>query len=92
MKNIKQLCLRVFFGIEIVLFAYMYLFGPHGMRALMNIEQDTVQLNSEVTDLQTQVHSLEFTIAQWDVHPFYKEKIAREQLQMAGKNEEIYYV
>lgn len=84
--------MRVFFGVEIILFAYLYLFGPHGMRALMNIEQEKNQLNCEVTDLQTQVHSLEATIAQWDVHPFYKEKIAREQLQMAGKNEEIYYV
>lgn len=92
MKKIKKICMRVFFGTEIVLFAYVYLFGSHGMRALMNIEQEKVQLATDISGLQAEVRCLEKTIAQWDAHPFYKEKIAREQLQMAGKNEEIYYV
>lgn len=92
MKHIKKIGLRIFFGAEMVLCAYLYLFGSHGMRALMVLEQEQEQLNQEVAALQADVLSLETTIAQWDAHPFYKEKIAREQLQMAAKNEEIYYV
>jgi cell division protein FtsB len=75
-----------------ILFAYIYLFGPHGMRVLMDIEQEDAQLNSEITQVQMRVNTLQTTITQWNIHPFYKEKIAREQLQMARKNDEIYYI
>lgn len=92
MKHIKKISMRVFFGIEIILFGYIYVFGSHGIRNLLIIEQEKIQLNQEITTLQAEVASLSNTIAQWDSHPFYKEKIAREQLQMACKNEEIYYI
>jgi len=92
MKNIKKICMRTFFGLEMILFGGIYLFGPHGMRALMSIEQEKEVLVQEIAGLQADVNGLEQSIVLWDAHPLYKEKIAREQLQMACKNDEIYYI
>lgn len=84
--------MRIFFAGELIAFGGIYLFGPHGMRALMSIEQENEALMGKISIMNQDVQSLETKIAQWDAHPLYKEKIAREQLQMACKNDEIYYI
>ncbi len=92
MKEIKRLILRIFFGIEIVFFIGLYLFGPHGVKALVALQNENRQLQIEITQTQQEVLEVEKKIAQWNTYPLYKEKIAREQLQMACRGEEIYYL
>ena len=92
MRNIKKISMRIFLSCELLCFAYFYLFGSHGVRTLMAIEQETGLLAADINEMKATMNDLETTIAQWDQHPFYKEKIAREQLQLVGKNEEVYYI
>jgi cell division protein FtsB len=78
-------------GVEILCFFGMYWAGSNGLRSVwharsMNIikEQELLVLKNEVEDLKRQLH-------QWETEPFYKEKVAREQLQMARAGDMIYY-
>jgi cell division protein FtsB len=90
--RIQNIAKRVFFCAEVALFAYIYICGAHGLRALYALEQENNVLQNQIETLTVEIKDISNTITQWDMHPFYKEKIAREQLQMAGKNEDIYYI
>ncbi|MDR3550051.1 MAG: septum formation initiator family protein [Candidatus Babeliales bacterium] len=92
MKVIKRRVLRIFFVLEVMVFAGFYVMGPHGLRAQQKIDKENAELKNETVVLQQELHTLNETIAQWDAHPFFKEKIAREQLQMARKDDQIYYM
>ena len=90
--TIKRLILRAFFSIEIVLFSWVYLYGASGLDHLLILQKENNLLLHETQTLQQNIARLELDIKQWNAHPFYKEKIAREQLQMIRKNERIYYI
>ena len=92
MKVIKRRFLRIFLVLEVIVFAGFYVLGPHGLRAQRKLEHENTELKNETELLKQELHSLSNTIAQWHAHPFFKEKIAREQLQMARKGDQIYYV
>jgi cell division protein FtsB len=51
----------------------------------VRVEQDILVLKKEVQDLQEE-------LVAWQTDPFYKEKVAREQLQMARPGEELFYI
>ena len=91
-KQLKKKFLRFFLGIEIVVFGATYFWGAHGLRALINKSQKNVELEHKLGVLQDGIRELETQIEQWHVHPFYRERIAREKLQMARKDEQIYFI
>ena len=92
MKEFKRSALRVFFCIEILVFVGIYFFGVHGIQALMRLQEENVCLEREIVALKAGVAELESDIHVWNSQPFYKEKIAREQLQMARSGDTVYYV
>lgn len=91
-KDVKRYSARVFLLLEILIFLFIFLFGKHGLPLLRNLEDQTAQLQKKITFLKEDISTLKFELDQWDTDPFYKEKIAREQLQMAYAQEEIYYL
>lgn len=92
MLSIKQLLLRLFWTIELVGFIGIHFLGPYGVQA-HNIEINKINiLSKEIDKLSTYVYTLEREIADCESSNFYKEKIAREELQMAYPEETIYYV
>ena len=91
-KEYNRMIFRIFFGIELLLFSIIYLFGTHGVKALHKLHQENEQLEQEISGLRSQVQTIEHDIEAWNSHLFYKEKVAREQLQMAREDETIYYV
>lgn len=91
-KDLKKLTLRVFFVLEVTLFTLFYLFGAQGLQALMQLKKQNVILHNELESMQQDVKDLEQKLQDWRTNLFYKEKIAREQLQMARPNEEIYFL
>jgi len=92
MKTFKRTMLRVFFGLEVCVFVGVYLFGPSGLQTMLRLENENTQLDNEVASLQKEVFVWEEKIAVWQSDDFYKEEIARKQLQMARGGDEIYYV
>ena len=92
MKIGKQHVGRIFLIGEFIIFAGFYLFGSNGISALIQLKSDICQLDGQITTLKTDVQHLTSTLDVQKKHPFFKEKIAREQLQMARVDEEIYLI
>jgi len=92
MKTFKRTMLRVFFAVEICVFVGVYLFGPGGLQAMIALERENRQLDAEIMHLKDEVADWEQKIVLWQSDDFYKEKVAREQLQMARAGDEIFYI
>ncbi len=92
MKRIKPFLLRIFFMLEIVAFGYVYLFGLQGLQVLMALKKEDKQLEVRIDKIQHEVVALQEEHVTWQKYSFYKEKFAREHLQMAHKDDEIYYI
>lgn len=90
MRFAKKNIGRCAFVIELLLFTGYYLMGANGMITLVSMKKEISGAQKEVASLKDEVHHLQDHIALQKKHPFFKEKIAREQLQMAHENEEIY--
>ncbi len=90
MKLTKPHIARIFLGVETVIFFGFYFAGSNGLLHLCNLKGDIVHLNAEMVILKQEICQLKTDFELQQNHPFFQEKIAREQLQMARANEEIY--
>ena len=84
--------LRIFFIVEIVIFVGIYFFSAQGLRVLQGMEKENEQVYQKITYLEKEIAVLEEEITEWERSSFYKEKIAREQLQMAKQGDEVYFL
>ena len=92
MKLGKQHVGRFFLCGEIIIFTGFYLFGTNGIISLRHMKKEIALLDQQILDLKGDVTHLQSTIALQKKHPFFQEKIAREQLQMARAEDEIYLI
>ncbi len=92
MKKFKHTLLLSVFAIEICAFVGVYIFGTRGVRALKKLQHENAGLEQEIKRIQAQLQVQKKEVDLWRKHAFYKEKIAREQLQMARKNDQIFLV
>lgn len=90
MKETKKKALRFFVGAEIVVVTFLYLCGNSGVRALQAADAQNNQLLEEVKQLEMETTSLARELAERQTNPFYKESIARKELQMAYPDETVY--
>lgn len=88
----KKRIFRFFFALEIIVFIAVYLFGTSGIQTLFVLKQENMAIENEIAALQEEEEALQKSIVDWNSHSFYQEKVAREQLQMARPNDEIYYL
>lgn len=86
----KKKALRIFFAGEIFLFGWFYYFGPHGMQAVARIRAENSVIEKKLVLMEREVKELEGEVVAWQTNDFLKEKVAREQLQLARAGEEIY--
>ncbi|PKN03466.1 hypothetical protein CVU75_02115 [Candidatus Dependentiae bacterium HGW-Dependentiae-1] len=86
----KQLIMRIGFTAEVLVFCWVYFVGPQGMRTVWHMRWENEQAQRSVEELKGQVGELETEIDRWQQSTFYKEKIAREQLQMARPGDLVY--
>jgi len=89
--HIKKILLRVLFSTELLVFCYVYMYGKNSISMLVGLQKDNSILLDQVHTQKQEIAVLEGEIAQWEAYPFYKEKVAREQLQMARATEQVYY-
>jgi cell division protein FtsB len=92
MVRAKKLFMRLLLVVEMAIFGYLYFFGTNGIKALQKQKMVVVDLHNNITQLRTDIDQLEKEIYVWETNDFYKEKIAREQLQMARKGDELFYI
>lgn len=90
MKELKRMALRLFVGAEIVLVTFFYLCGSGGLPALKLADGTNSELLKEITQLESDITALTRELDERSKNHFYKESIARKELQMAYENETVY--
>ena len=88
----KRICARLFFAGELVVFGWVYFYGAHGFLELTALREECAHIAELKEQKAVNIKMLQNKIIAWNVHSFEKEKLAREQLQMARKDEIIYLV
>jgi len=88
----KKIVSRALIILEVIIFLAFYCWGSEGVSRLNELRSENKHLTNNIESLEKEVASLEGEVIQFKKDPFYKEKIAREQLQMAYKNEEILFI
>jgi cell division protein FtsB len=89
-KTLKKTLLRIFFAFETVVFSFVYLFGAQGITAMRQLEREHAKLQLTMVQLESEVTVRTARLASLKNDSFYLEKIARENLHMARKNELIF--
>jgi len=92
MKELKKTFFYTFFCVEMIFFLFFYAFGTHGIQALQCLVQENDVLRSANSQTKAEIKELEHACESWEHSSFYKEKIARERLQMARQGDVIYYL
>ena len=92
MIHVKKIAMRLFLLGEMAAFGYFYMAGKNGLQSLHKQRGIVVDLKKNITHLNDEVAHLQQEINVWQSDDFYKEKIAREQLQMARKGDELFYI
>lgn len=90
MKEMKRLILRIFLIVEVAGLTGWYIVGKSGLRAIRGAERYNKQLDTDINNLEKEIGMLKEELEERQKNPFYKEKIARQELQMAREDEEIY--
>lgn len=88
----KQKLTRIFLVLELCACAVALCVGSHSVQAIYALHKDLTVLQDEIHRLEHEVVELETDVMQWREDDFLKEKMAREQLQMARAGEIIYYI
>jgi cell division protein FtsB len=84
--------MKVLLLFEMTAFGYIYLFGQNGIKELQIQQLSVVELQKNLILLDDEIVQLKKEIYAWQTNDFYKEKVAREQLQMARKGDELFYI
>lgn len=90
MKELKRSGLRMLIGAEIVVVSFWYVCGAGGLPAVQEADRLNGILLNEVKELEAENASLTRELEDRKQNPFYKESIARQELQMAHDNEIVY--
>lgn len=92
MRALKKVVMRMFLMLEMVAFGYVYVCGKNGLQSLHKHNNSVINLKKNIVQRDQEIALLEKEIYVWQSDDFYKEKIAREQLQMARKGDELFYI
>lgn len=90
--DFKRMCARVLFAGELLVFVWVYFCGAHGFLELTALREECALIAVHKTEKAACIKKLQDKVIAWNVHSFEKEKLAREQLQMARKEEIIYLI
>lgn len=90
MKEFKRTVVQLFLGVEIIAVTFLYLVGTGGLLAIKTAHRQNSVLLGEIAQSEDEVKALSRELTDRKNNPFYKESIARKELQMAYENEIIY--
>jgi len=90
MKEPQRTIIRFIAAIELIGAAFFYCCGKGGMQAIRAADAIHLELQKEITALETDITALERELDERLHNPYYKESVARKQLQMAYQDETIY--
>jgi hypothetical protein len=76
---------------ELTLFGYIALYGSHGFNALYALKKECCLIDHRIEQTKAAIEVVQKKAIAFNAYPFYKEKIARQQLHLAHKDDIIYY-
>jgi cell division protein FtsB len=88
----KKMLMKMLLLCEMAAFGHIYFFGSNGIASLQTQKKVVEDLKGDILVLDNEIVQLEKEIYAWQTDDFYKEKVAREQLQMARKGDELFYI
>jgi cell division protein FtsB len=89
-KSVKKNAFHILLVAEIIAITIWYLFAVSGLQSIQFGSAQIEQLKEEVAALTVGNETLEHELHERSTNPYYKESIARKELQMAYPNETIY--
>lgn len=89
---IKKIIFNAILTIEIISFIALYVGGKNGLHVLQAQYTALDKLSNTISAIEGEIQALEKEIVEWNSNDFYKEKIAREKLQMARKTDKLFYI
>ncbi len=92
MNITKKKLFRIVFGLEVAAFIIFYSFGPDGLYSLSALHSEIRGVRGEIETLEKEIAVLRVQNKRLAETSFFKEKIAREQLQMAREGDRIYLI
>jgi cell division protein FtsB len=92
MTHRSRQILCVLLLLEVVGFSYTYFWGTQGIQVLWQAQAENKVAEEKNRVAEMQVAELVREVALWKTQPFYREKVAREQLQMCRKGDTVYYI
>ena len=87
MKEVKRKAMRIFLGAEIACVGLYYILGSFGLQALRSADRYNNQLLADIKNMEAELTALTYELEERTNNPFYKETVARKELQMAQWNE-----
>ncbi|MFA6065842.1 MAG: septum formation initiator family protein [Candidatus Babeliaceae bacterium] len=88
----KKFIIPLFLLVEIIFFGVYYVYAPHGLSYLIKFSQENNDMRMTMRDIQHDIEVLTGQVQDSTTFAYYKEKIAREQLQMMLPNEQVFYI
>lgn len=88
----KKIVVQLVLSVELFTWSIWYYYGQKGVGAISEMKHNNVLCENRLKELKAKIAAYEYEIDQWNLSTFYKEKIAREQLQMARHNDVIFYL
>lgn len=77
--------------VQTVLLTYLFFCGPRGWRDIAIIQQSIDTVQQKVNEKKQLVAQLQEEELSWQRDSFNKERMAREQLQMARATDTVFY-
>jgi cell division protein FtsB len=88
----KRYIYKIVLCVQVCLFVYVFMYGNKGWFALSVLKKEVDTIAESVVCKKAEISILEQEMSEWAHDAFYKEKVAREQLQMARAGDEVFYV
>lgn len=82
---------RTMLGLYACTLTYLFFYGPRSWREVHALEAKICAARAQCTEKQTVVSALQAEEDTWHNNSFLKERIAREELQMARAGDIVFY-
>ena len=86
------MCIRDRFCSEVALFVYICVYGTHGIQCIKKLTQENDRICQEIHKQEESLAQIKTVINGWNNESFLKEKVAREKLKLARKDDTVYYI
>jgi len=90
--TIKKFLFRCILIAELLVFSWYAVWGSHGIYAMRAMRQHNSGLQQNAAKIKQEIDELKAEIADWQTYPFYQEQYARENLQLSGAQDEVYFL